>query len=137
MRMSLEQIPERFRIPDELWDRVKVLIPPEAAKPNGGRPPEDDRKMMTAIVYLLKTGIQWNALPRCLGASTTVHDRFQAWRKAGVFEALWMDALHVYDKTVGLDWEWQSMDGAMTKAPLGGEKNRPQPYGSGQTGHEA
>jgi len=36
----------------------------------------------------------------------------------------------------GIDWSWQSMDGAMTKAPLGGGKNRPKPYGSGQTRRE-
>lgn len=123
--MSLDQIPERFRLPDSLWQRMTPLIPPERPKPKGGRPREDDRKMMTAIVYIAKTGCQWNALPCCLGASTTVHDRFQEWRRAGVFRRAWVDALGVYDVNVGLDWEWQSMDGAMTKAPLGGEKRAP------------
>ena len=49
----------------------------------------DDRKAFAAIVYVLRTGIQWNALPRELGASSTVHDRFQEWERAGFFEELW------------------------------------------------
>lgn len=87
----------------------------------------DDRQAMTAIYYVLRTGCQWNALPRSLGASSTVHDRFQEWRKAGVFEDLWQDGVWEYDEKKGLEIGWQSMDGAMTKAPLGGEATGPNP----------
>jgi len=86
---------------------------------------------MTAIFYVLRTGCQWKALPRSLGAPSTVHDRFQEWREAGVFEKLWRAGVLEYDEKIGLDWDWQSMDGAMTKAPLGGKRNRPQSNGSG------
>jgi len=48
----------------------------------------NDRKAMDAIFYILRTGYQWNALPRSLGASSTVHDRFQEWREAGLFEQM-------------------------------------------------
>lgn len=89
-----------------------------------GRPRMDDYKAMTAIFYILRTGCQWKALPRSLGAASTVHDRFQEWVKAGVFEDLWQDGVLEYEERKGLDWLWQAMDGAMTKAPLGGEKNR-------------
>ena len=71
--------------------------------------------MMTAIFYVLRTGGQWNGLPGNLGASSTVHDRFQEWERAGVFVELWRIGLMEYDERVGIDWEWQSMDGAMTK----------------------
>jgi hypothetical protein len=49
-----------------------------------------------------------------------VHGRFQAWREAGVFRKLWQAGLVEFDANIGIDWEWQAMDGAMTKAPLGG-----------------
>jgi len=62
----------------------------------------------------------------------TAHSRFQEWTEAGVFQKLWTMALEDYDELKGIDWSWQSMDGAMTKAPLGGGKNRPKPYGQGQ-----
>ena len=93
--------------------------------------------MMTAIFYLLRTGCQWNALPRSLGAPSTVHDRFQEWQQAGLFAALWRAGLLEYDGSQGLDWEWQAMDGVMTKAPLGGKRNRSQSHRSGQEGHQA
>jgi transposase len=51
-----------------------------------------------------------------LGASSTVHDRFQEWRSAGVFRRMWIDGLSVYDKKTGIDWKWQAMDGVITKA---------------------
>jgi putative transposase len=79
----------------------------------------DDRKAFAAIVYVLRTGIQWNALPRELGASSTVHDRFQEWEHAGFFEELWRAELAEYDEMEGIEWEWQAIDGVMTKAPLG------------------
>lgn len=135
---QLELVPERFRIPDALWERIEPLLPPEKAKPKGGRPREDDRKMLTGIFYVLRTGIQWKALPRCLGAASTVHDRYQEWERAGVFQSLWADALKVYDEEVGLEWEWQSMDGAMTKAPLGGGKRaRTPPTGASRARNAA
>ena len=82
----------------------------------------DDRKAMSAIFYILRTGCQWNALPRSLGTSTTVFDRFQEWQQADVFRRMWVDGLQEYDRKKGIDWEWQAMDGVMTKAPLGGGK---------------
>jgi putative transposase len=122
---QLELVPERYRIPDALWTRIEPLLPLAPAKgkgTKGGRPRADDRLCMEGIFYLLRTGTQWNAIPRCFGPSSTVHDRFQEWREADVFAKLWVDALLLYDQEVGLDWEWQAMDAAMTKAPLGGEK---------------
>ncbi len=82
---------------------------------------------MEAILLVLLTGIPWRALPRCYGAATTAHDRFQEWTEAGAFEELWRRALLEYDEVVGLRWTWQSMDGAMTKAPLGREATGPDP----------
>jgi len=113
-----------YQIPDVLWEQLAPLLPPLPAKKKAGRPRMDDRQAMTAIFYVLRTGCQWKALPRSLGASSTVHDRFQEWGQAGVFGQMWQVAVQYYDGQKGLDWEWQAMDGAMTKAPLGGKSNR-------------
>jgi transposase len=61
----------------------------------------------------LRTGCQWNAIPRSLGASSTVQDRFQEWRKEGVFRHMWIDRLSVYDENNTIDWKWQAMYGWM------------------------
>lgn len=116
-----------WEVSDALWKRVEPLIPQRVSHAKGGRPPEDDRKMFAAIVYVLRTGIQWNALPRERGASTTVYTRFRLWEKQGLFMRLWQNGLQEYDELVGLDWEWQSLDGVMTKAPLGGGATGPNP----------
>jgi transposase len=73
--------------------------------------------MLDGVFYVLRTGIQWKALPRQSGAGSSVHDRFQEWQQAGVFRKLWQAGLLAYDCAQGIVWEWQAMDGAMTKAP--------------------
>src|SRR5947208_15907024 len=77
-----------YLIPDEMWVQVEPLLPQPKPKKKLGRPRMSDRQAMNAIYYLLRTGCQWNALHRSLGAYSTVHDRFQQWREAGVFEGL-------------------------------------------------
>jgi putative transposase len=124
-----------YRVSDELWAKIEPLLPkhPNTHRFGGGRPRADDRKCMDAIFFVLRTGCQWNALNATgLCPSSTAHDRFQEWQEAGVFLKLWEMGLQEYDELKGLDWSWQSMDGAMTKAPLGGEKDRPQPHRPGQ-----
>jgi hypothetical protein len=62
---------------DELWERVRPLIPECPPQLRGGRPSEEDWQMLWAILSVLRTGIQWHALPRELGACTTAYDRFR------------------------------------------------------------
>jgi len=128
MISELTGVESAYEIPDVLWDRIKPLLPSRKKKKKAGRPRMDDRRAMSAIFYVLRTGCQWNALPKSLGASSTVHDRFQEWRKAGVFRRMWIDGLSIYDKKVGIDWKWQAMDGTITKAPLGGKMYRRKSY---------
>ena len=110
---------EPWRVSDEFWEKVRPLIPPTPSHAKGGRRRMDDREAFAAMIYVLRTGIQWNALPREMGASSTVHDRYQEWERLGFFEELWRAGLLEYDELEGIEWEWQAMDGAMTKAPLG------------------
>jgi putative transposase len=123
-----------YQIPDALWLQMVRVLPTPKARKKDGRPRMADRQAMTAILYVLRTGCQWKALPRSLGAASTVHDRFQEWRAARVFERLWQAGLVTYETLKGLEWEWQAMDGAMTKAPLGGKGHRAQPHRSRQKG---
>lgn len=116
-----------YQIPEALWAQMVLVLPPPKVRKKDGRPRMEDRQAMTAMVYVLRTGCQWKALPRSLGAPSTVHDRFQEWREAQVFERLWQAGLLTYDTLKGLEWEWQAMDGTMTKAPLGGETGGQKP----------
>jgi putative transposase len=108
-----------WKVSDEFWEKVQPLIPAAPSHAKGGRTRMDDRDAFAAMIYVLRTGIQWNALPRQMGASSTVHDRYQEWERLGFFEELWRAGLAEYDELEGIEWEWQAIDGAMTKAPLG------------------
>jgi putative transposase len=108
-----------WEVSDEFWEKVEPLIPPAPSHAKGGRRRMDDRDAFAAMIYVLRTGIQWNALPREMGASSTVHERYQEWERLGFFEELWRAGLVEYDELEGIEWEWQALDGAMTKAPLG------------------
>lgn len=119
---------------ESLWLAIEPLLPEHPPRPKGGRPPMPNRTAFFAIFYVMRTGIQWKALPRKLGASSTVHDRFQLWRAAGVFEDLWRTGLLEYNTDIGLDFEWQSLDGCITKAPLGGEATGANPTDRGKSG---
>jgi len=123
-----------YEISDEFWNNIKSLLPLPKPKKKPGRPRENDRKIMNGIYYLLRTGCQWKALPRCYGAPSTVHDRFQEWRRAGLFEKMWQSGLLEYDNKKVLEWEWQSIDGAMTKAPLEGAGTGANPTDRGKIG---
>jgi putative transposase len=123
-----------WAVTDELWAKVAPLIPPAPPRPKGGRRRLPDRQIFAAILYVLRTGIQWNALPRELGASSAVHDRFQEWARAGLFQALWEAGLAEHDELAGIDWRWQAVDGVMTKAPFGGAATGPNPTDRGKQG---
>ena len=129
----------RFRISDELWVLMEPLLPEHknTHRFGGGRPRVPDRQCADGIFFVLRTGCQWNALSATgICPSSTAHDRFQAWVQDGFFLRFWQAGLAEYDAFNGIDWSWLSMDGAMTKAPLAGEKNRAQPDGPQQAGHQ-
>jgi len=128
-----------WRIPDALWRRMEPLLPPPKKHPLGCHNPRvPDRAAMDAILFVARTGCPWGALKATgICHPSSAHRRFLEWTKAGVFEEFWRRELLNYDRLHGIDWRWLAMDGAMTKAPLGGEKNRPKPHGSGQTRHQA
>lgn len=118
-----------FRISDALWAVLEQLIPEHVNthRFGGGRPRVPDRACADTIFYVLRTGGQWAALNETeLCRKSTAHDRFSEWVEAGVFLKLWQAGVEQFDELKGIDWAWLSMDGAMTKAPLGGEKDGPK-----------
>ena len=94
-----------------------------------------DRTCANGIFYVLRTGCQWKALDATgICSGSTAHLRFQEWAAAGVFLDLWQVGLERYDELKGLDWSWLSLDGAMTKSPLGGVETGPNPTDRGKRG---
>ena len=130
---------DQWHIPDDLWEAIALLLPEHnnTHRFGGGRPRTPDRVCMEAILFVLRTGCQWKALNATrFCPSSTAHDRFQEWVAAGVFQKMWEAGLMAYDDWKGIDWSWLSMDGCMTKAPLGGEKDGQKPNRSRQEGSQ-
>jgi transposase len=136
--MGLVAKDDGWRIPEELWNQMEPLLPPRKEHPLGCHNPRvPDRNAMNAILFRLRTGCQWNALDATgICSCSSAYRRFREWLAAGVFLLFWKLGLLNYDALKGLDWSWLALDAAMTKAPLGGEKNRAQPDGSRQGGHK-
>ena len=87
-------------------------------KSGGGRKPMEPRTALAAVFYVLRTGIQWQALPAAFGSSSAVHRYFRFWSEQGMFQALWKAGPAKYGEVKGINWTWLSADGCMTKAPL-------------------
>ena len=135
-----------WELTDKFWRRVETLIPlrQRLADQNytrvagGDRKPKDPRLVFEALVYVLRTGCPWKALPtERFGSASAIHARFLEWEKAGVFENLWRLGLAEYDEMEGIAWRWQSIDGAMMKAPMAQESVGPNPTDRGKKWEQA
>lgn len=133
-----------WTISDEFWEKIEPYIPSHERekgreyhrKPGAGRKPLDKRQVLAGILYVLRNGCLWAAVPAEYGAKSSIHKYFQEWRKAGVFVKMWQAGLIEYDELEGIDWEWQSLDGAMGKAPLAQESVGRNPTDRGKNGHK-
>src|SRR5262245_14336183 len=134
-RAPVNKVTTAFRVSDARWALLQRLLPKHknTHRFGGGKPRTPDRRCADAIFYVLRTGCQGAALDATdLCPHSAAHDRFQQWVAAGVFLKLWQAGVEQFEELKGIDWRWLSMDGAMTKAPLGGGKNRPQSHGPRQ-----
>ena len=137
---------QSWEVSDAFWERVNPMIPqPERDKEKnykriagGGRKPIPYRQVFEGIVYVLRTGCQWKALPKELyGSPSSVHGYFTRWMKAGFFLSLWRAGLAEYDEMEGISWQWQSIDGAMIKAPMAQEEVGRNPTDRGKKRQQA
>jgi putative transposase len=114
-----------WEIDDELWLRIEPILwfdAPAKPKAHGGRPRIDWRLAINGIIFRLRSGCQWNKLPKRFGDDSSVHRWFQRWCRNGVFERIWAILLEECEEFGAVDWLWQAADGRLGKARFGGEK---------------
>jgi transposase len=129
-----------WTVSDEFWAKIEPLVPmvervagqTYQRRCGAGRKPMAAHQIFCAIVYVLRTGCQWKALPREFGSGSAVHAHFQRWQQAGFFPRLWQVGLAEYDEMEGIAWRWQSIDGSMGKAPLAQQCMGPNPTDRGK-----
>ncbi len=110
-----------IKVPDELWDEIKIILPKEKPSKTVGRPIISYRKVLDDIHYILRTGCQWKMLPSEFGSGSTCRRRFQEWVEVDIFKKIWTRLLEIYDNLTGINWTWQSLDSISIKSPLGGD----------------
>lgn len=118
-------------VPESLWERVEPLLPPRPPQryKHPGRRPADDRAALAGIVFVLKTGISWNQLPReLLGMSgVTCWRRLRDWTAAGVWPAVHEALLAELRSAGALDLDRCAVDGSHVRALKGGTTSDPAP----------
>jgi transposase len=117
-------------VSDELWSVVEPLLPAPRPKKKAGRPRIPDRACLTGIVFVLKTGIQWEYLPQEMGCGSgmTCWRRLRDWQEAGVWWELHRVLLDRLGEADRLDWSRASIDGSTIPAKgvkKGGRPPRP------------
>ena len=115
-----QPLPTIWRAPDDLWARVAPVLAELDPPKRTGRPRIDPRAALDAIIYRMRSGVQWNQLPREFPSDSSVHRTFQRWRAQGVFARLWAVLVEQCDALGGVDWDGQAADGMLGKARLGG-----------------
>lgn len=123
-------------LPDALWDIIESMLTEAYPAKATGRPRVNLRRVIDGIIDRMRTGVQWNHLPKEFGSDRTVHRWFQRFARDGFFERLWAVLVGACDDLGGVDWQWQSADGRMGKARFGGEKDGSKPHRPGQDGHQ-
>ena len=118
-------------VTDELWELIGPILPP--LKPRRfrypGRKPVENRAALTGIVFVLRTGIPWEDLPKEMGCGCgmTCWRRLHNWQEAGVWDDIHhvlLNELHQADK---LDWCRTAADSSSVRAVFGGTRSARTP----------
>ena len=119
-RRRPKPLPTIWRVPDDLWRVVERVLRDLDPPKRTGRKRIDPRGALDAIIFRLRSGCQWNRLPKEFPDDSSVRRTFQRWVKLGVFDRICAVLLEACEDLGGCEWEWQAADAAMGKARMGG-----------------
>ena len=137
-KRGAKPLPTIWQCRDDLWDCIIHPILDEHDPPaKTGRPRIDLRAALDGIIYILRTGAQWEALPREFGDDSSVHRTFQRWVNMGLFDRILATLLYRADDLGEIQWQWQSADGVMGKARKGGTRSVGTPRIAAKTARSA
>jgi transposase len=118
---------------DRLWEIIEALLPRHKRRFRyPGRKRTDDRRCLTGILFVLRTGIPWEYLPLEMGCGSgvTCWRRLRDWQEAGVWHELHRVLLEHLNQAAAIDWERAVVDSTHVRAVGAGGKKRPKSRGS-------
>ncbi len=114
---------------DRLWEIIEPLLPRPRKRRRRypGRRPLDNRKVLSAILFVLKTGVPWEHLPQELGwgSGMTAWRRLQTWQKRGIWRKIHAALLAHLQEADRIDWSRAIVDSSSVRAVHGGKKRDP------------
>jgi len=121
-KKQAEPLPTIWKVDEKLWAKFEKVLEEHDPPARLGPDRIDQRKALDGVIYRMRSGVQWNHLPRDFGDDASVHRTFQRWVKRGVIGRLWGLLVESCEELGGVDWQWQSFDCALGKARHGGIK---------------
>jgi transposase len=125
-------------VSDALWEVIQPLLPPPKPRRSRhpGRKPLDDRKALTGILFVLKTGIPWEDLPQEMGCGCGMScwRRLHAWQVQGIWLQLLQVLLERLDEAGQIDWSRAAVDSSFSRAFGGVEGSGKNPTDRGRPG---
>ena len=119
-KRDIGSLPTIWRVPDDLWAKVKAILDQYDRPKPVGRKRIDQRRALDGVIYRMRSGVQWNQLPKEFGDDSSVHRTFQRWVRLKILDRIWAVLTAECDQLGDVNWEWQAADAAMGKARLGG-----------------
>ena len=110
-------------VPEDLWQVLEPLLPPDKPPHSNGRPRVPNRRMVAAMIFVLRTSTPWHGIPREWGFSgKTAWDRFDEWRKLGIWERVQQVVLSRLNAKGRIRWKRALLDSSTVAAPRGAPK---------------
>ncbi|ACO47628.1 IS5 family ISDds9 transposase ORF A [Deinococcus deserti] len=109
-----------MRLTDQQWTVLAPLLPRPVKRTRRGRTRQPDREVLEGILWILRTGAQWDALPKGeYPSKTTCHDRFQEWNEQNVFPTVLSALYELGEEEHLLDLREAFIDGTFSPAKKG------------------
>jgi transposase len=135
---TLQEIPTMAKplLPDELWEILEPLLPEWVPSPKGGQPPLPARSALTGILFVLKTGLPWEDLPREMncGCGMTCWRRLRDWQADGTWDKVHKVLLERLQAADRIDWSRALIDSSFVRAAYGGAGTGPSPVDRSKPG---
>jgi len=119
-KRNVKPLPTIWHVPEELWNTIEPIIKKFDPPKHTGRSRIDPHGALDAIIFRMRSGCQWNQLPKDFPDDSSVHRTFQRWTQRGLLDKIWAALIAECEELGGVDFSWQSADTAMSKARFGG-----------------